>query len=418
MPSNLTTYDAVLKDFFEGPIRDSLNEQVTFFNMVNARDERVGGRQLLFPVHTNRNWGVGTRAESGTLPTAQNETYVTATVSPAYWYGRIRLTKQVMSQSRGDRSAFAEALAEDMDRMVNNSRRYFNRALFVGQSAELARVVASQATADTATIVIDRPVGKPNRYMFSGMTLDGVNASSAASGITTSVTTDFTTATISSVAVAASGTVTLTFASSSITGGTATVTTVSGTILVMTGTYGQDPLGADEGIQNSGTYLGISRALANAGWRGNVLGNGGTNRPLSLNLLQSAWDAVSETSGMDDTITNLFAHYSVRREYINLLTPDVRFEAETFQGGQKVLNFNGVPFKFEVDAPYNTVYGMTASSWHLYKVEDFQWADEDNAILSRVNNQDSWDAFMRWFGNFATDHPNENFRLTDIEASL
>ena len=74
-----------------------------------------------------RNFGVGTRAERGTLPTAQNEVYVTATVSPKYWYGRIEVSAQAMKQSQGDRAAFAEAMSEEMDRMTRNSRKYFNR---------------------------------------------------------------------------------------------------------------------------------------------------------------------------------------------------------------------------------------------------------------------------------------------------
>ena len=89
MPETTTTYDAVLKDFYEGAIRDSLNNTVTLFNITNAAQEKVGGRQVLFPVHTNRNWGVGFRAERGTLPSAGNETYVTATVSRKHYYAKV-----------------------------------------------------------------------------------------------------------------------------------------------------------------------------------------------------------------------------------------------------------------------------------------------------------------------------------------
>jgi hypothetical protein len=77
MPATTTTFDAVLKDWFLGKVRDTLNEKVTMFDIANAASERVGGRRLVYPVHVGRNFGVGTRSERGTLPTAQNEVYVT-----------------------------------------------------------------------------------------------------------------------------------------------------------------------------------------------------------------------------------------------------------------------------------------------------------------------------------------------------
>ena len=51
-------------------------------------------------------------------------------------------------------------------------------------------------------------------------------------------------------------------------------------------------------------------------------------------------------------------------------------------------------------------------------ISDFEWADEDGSVLSRVNNIDSFEGFMRMFGNFGTDAPNKNFRITDIQATL
>ena len=43
MPATTTTFDAVLKDWFLGKVRDTLNEKVTMFDIANAASERVGG---------------------------------------------------------------------------------------------------------------------------------------------------------------------------------------------------------------------------------------------------------------------------------------------------------------------------------------------------------------------------------------
>ena len=115
MPDTLTTYDAVMKDVFLPGIRNSLNNEVLIFKIANAAAEKAGGRRLIFPVKVDRNWGVGTRAENATLPTAGNEVFVTATITPTSWYSRIQLSGQLMAQSQGgDQNAFADAMTEIM----------------------------------------------------------------------------------------------------------------------------------------------------------------------------------------------------------------------------------------------------------------------------------------------------------------
>lgn len=418
MPETTTTFDAVLKDMFIGPVRETLNEEVFLFNQANSKPVKSGGRRVLFPVHTNRNWAVGSRAERGTLPTAQEETYVTATVPRQHWYARIELSAQVMKSSQGDRAAFAAQASESFERMTRNSKKYFNRSLWVGSTGELMRFSNARATQTTNTYTITSsvaagvtPRGNPLRFIEEDMVLDGITNGSATAIPTTTYATDLTSATVSSATIAASGTATIVFS--------ATVTVVSGTMLVHTGTAGQDFLGVEEGIETSGTYTGVNRDTRdNRAWRGNVLANGGTLRDLTLDLIQTGWDSVSEASGRDDAITHLLAHYSVRREYLSLLSPDVRFQALNLEGGHKVLSFNGVPFRFEVDIPYHTIFGLSMPSWNFYKWTDFEWADEDGAVLHRVANIDSFEAFIRIFGNFSTDMPNHNFRITDVNATL
>lgn len=417
MPDTRTTYDAVLKDVYLPQIARTMNEEVTLFKIANAKDERVGGRRLIFPVHVNRNWGVGSRAESATLPTAGNEVYLTATVTPRFWYGRVRLTGPLMATAVGDRNAFANALGEIMDGMVRNGKRYFNKSLVIGQRGDLMRFDDGRATASTSTFTITStiasgvfPRGNPARWLAEGMMLDGLNLSGALTE-TTAVSTDFTSTTLTSVTISASGTTAVTFS--------ATVTVVSGTILVHTGTQFRDYLGLDDGIDATSTYLGVVRtAFRNRGFRGTVLGNAGTLRSLSLDLMQEAWDEVAEAAGEDATITNMLAHSSVRRQYIQLLQQDVRFQPMELRGGTRELTFNGAEFKFEVDMPYHNVYGLNGPSWHLFKVRDFEWIDDDGAVLSRVADTDAFEATLRCYGNFASTEPRKNFRIADVQATL
>ncbi len=132
---------------------------------------------------------------------------------------------------------------------------------------------------------------------------------------------------------------------------------------------------------------------------------------------------MADATGEDDTVTHLLMHTSVRREYISLLQPDIRFMPRELRGGQSNITFTGnnreLQMAYEVDAPYNKIYGIDARAWHFYKWSEFEWADEDGAVLHRSNsNIDSFDAFYRCFGNFATDQPRRNFLIEDISATL
>ena len=101
MPDTLTTYDAVMKDVYLPGIVNTINDEVVLFKIANAGSEKVGGRRLIRPVKVDRSWGIGTRAENGTLPTAGNAVYVTSTITPTYFYKRVQISGPLKAQSGG-----------------------------------------------------------------------------------------------------------------------------------------------------------------------------------------------------------------------------------------------------------------------------------------------------------------------------
>src|SRR3990167_8899123 len=162
-----------MKDVYLPGIRNSLNNDVTLFRIANAASEKAGGRRLPDPVKGDRNWGIGTRAETGPPPTAGNEVFVTATITPTYFYKRIQLSGPLMAQSRGGNEfAFADAMTEVMGSQVEDSKKYFNRMLYNGARGDLMRFETGRATATTATFVITStiaagvfPRGNPARFL-------------------------------------------------------------------------------------------------------------------------------------------------------------------------------------------------------------------------------------------------------------
>lgn len=110
MVQNLSNFDAVLKEAYEGVVRNTIQNEVVAFKELEESSRPWSGRRVLFPFRTGRNSGVGARQESAVLPTAGNQGYDNSIISSTYQYGKIQLTGQIMESSR---NAFAAAMQED-----------------------------------------------------------------------------------------------------------------------------------------------------------------------------------------------------------------------------------------------------------------------------------------------------------------
>ena len=59
MAATITTLDAILKEFYVGPIQDQLNQEVLALELFEKAKLDWSGKQVIIPIHTARNSGVG-----------------------------------------------------------------------------------------------------------------------------------------------------------------------------------------------------------------------------------------------------------------------------------------------------------------------------------------------------------------------
>jgi len=182
--------------------------------------------------------------------------------------------------------------------------------------------------------------------------------------------------------------------------------------------YNQEITGIDMIVSNAGTLQNINPSN-DTEWKSTVHSNAAGNRPLSLELMQLAVDSCDEVGGTEPDY--IIGHHSMRREYINLLTSDVRYSAESLKGGQTVLTFAGgsTPIKIEFDkhAPYNKLFFLRTKDLRLFVQQDWKWADRDGSTFARVTGSDSWEAFMCFYGNLGCERRNTHAVITDLNAS-
>ena len=411
-------FDVVLKDYYEGPVREHLNNSIPILKYVEKSKRKWNGRAVVFPVHTGRNFGVGARGETDQIPTAGKQSYIESRILSKFLYGRIRITGPVIAASQGNKGSFASALRTEVEGMRSDLRVDMNRQILGnlgadadaagspgGENGILAVISEAQDAGALTTIKVDNP---GTRYIKKGMTVtigllgggDGNTLAATNTGVTVSSvdsTTQFTIST-NSAAYVNNEVVVLGDANAS--------------------SFQNEVTGLSFLATDSTEFsLQAIDPSSNPEWTANVLSNDGNgNRPLSLELMQLCIDTADEVAGEEPNL--IMGHHSMRREYINLLTSDVRYAPEQLKGGFQKLTYAGgmkpMPIEFDRMAPYNKLFFLQTKDIRLYTMKDWQWADRDGSTFSRIADRDSWEAFMCWYGNLGLERRFAQTVLTEI----
>jgi len=417
MAQNLSNYDAVLKEFYEGAIRETLNNDVPLFRILDEGDREWAGRRVLWPVHTARNSGVGNRAEAATLPTAGNQTNNQSQVTATYSYGRIELTGQVIAAGK---NAFAQAMAHEMQGVTNDLKVDLGRQTWGDGTGRLAQVSTNGASS-SSVLVANRfaSPGQPGaRYISAGQLLDA--------GTTASPQADFSSQTVISVSVSQNPSTTsdtVTFSNSALT------VSASDTFLFVAGAGAIEMQGirglvddfTESNIWGSNAYAGSSIQSINRAsvtqWNALVLGNSQVARILDGNLMQTALDRIHTESGLE--ANQIMGHHDVVRAFLDHVSADRRYNSPDFSAGMSALSYNGIPLERDRLAPFNELLVFKKEEIKMYTLLDTEFADDDGAILSRVANQDSFEAYLRRYGNIALDGtPKATLMIRDIQTDF
>ena len=421
-----TDFDVVLKEYYEGPVREHLNNKVPLLQYVEKSKRKFSGRRVVFPIHTTRNAGVGGRGETGNLPVAGKQAYAESRIVSKFLYGRITLTGAVIAASTGDKGAFASAMRTEVEGMRRDLRVDLNRQVWgniiaaddgnketTGLLCQRNGGTGSIDAGTSATLVVDNP---GTRYLKKGMQLNFGTVTGVGAG---------------TAGTAGSNALEVT----SVTNRTSVV--VKNNHATVATNLGDDDvavLGDANGNSFNNEITGLSFIVSEdiklqnidpsdeEVWKSEVLDNpaaAGTNRPLSLELMQLAIDTADEVSGTEPNL--IMGHHSLRREYINLLTSDVRYAPEQLKGGFQKLTYAGgtnpMPIEFDRMAPYNKLFFVSTGDLKLYTMQDWKWADRDGSVMNRVSGADSWEAFMCFYGNLGCERRNSHVLLDDIEVS-
>lgn len=398
MPQNVSNIDSALKEYYLPPAREQLNNETMFLAQIERNSRHIEGRRAVLSLHVERNSGVGARAEGATLPTAGNQTWAEERVDLAHNYLRIQLSGQVMKMTASDAGSFVRSLDSEMRYGVKDLRRDINRQCYNASTQTIAQCDTTTASTEVELSVTGNTA---MRQFEIGMLVDIGTTSDYAVVISGSEITavDRTPATVS---------ITISDA----------VTTTTSHYVTRTGNQGNELIGMREIVASSGTLHNINPSTYEV-WKSTVNSNGGTDRAATDNLFETVIDTIDLDSG---TAPNFcVTSKGVRRNYAAQLKAQKRFNdgnSLTLKGGFRALTIDcgdvTLPIIGERDCPNNTAFLLSLEHIVQHEMSDWEWMNEDGAVLNRVSGKDEYEATMFKYHQICTDRRNVHGQIQDL----
>lgn len=458
--------EAILKEFYLGPIIEALNSQLEMVQLFSKVALDWSGRKVVIPVHVSRNDGTGYRSELSGLPTAGKQGYVDLNITAKYLYGRFALTGPAIATAKTTAHSFATYVQSEMDGVVTDTKLIANQAMFTGGGAvgfiwEKADVGAGAG------------VGPANRtYRFTGnkdilrelqnldpgaiatrrCSIDVIRLDTYANAVTRPVAADHVLCDADAPAtLVAGGTGDSELYVEECGNGSLVLSGLAGNYAAMVvvrssgqfagGVYTADatPTAAQFRVvdEPSGIYSNLGSTLhftvdrsdaANAPLRSTIQAIDGTNAaPQKLNFgrMQNMLDEIMIAGAEDPQC--IYAHPGMRQEYASLLSfqaaagapttfyKDVQEGARKGDPGYSAYSFNNIPVKVSRHCGKGLAIFLNTKVWNICELQSFGMADADGSVLSRVPSFDQWEGFVRWYYELVCKNPNHCAVLCGIE---
>jgi len=402
--ADTTTADKALKEFYEPALVEELNQDNVLLAHIETTDEDVEGREVVLSLHVSRNSGVGARKAGDNLPSAGAQGYIDERVKTKRNYGRIQIDGELIRTMKSDRGSFTRAVDSESRGVVEDLKRDVNRQLW-GTADGVIATCGTTTSSNTIVLAASTPQSTARQFEV-GMVIDIGTTSSPFNQIANGVM-------ITAVDPTA-GAVTITV------DGSAVSTTSSHRIYRHgaggSGTNQREVTGLQAIVDSTGTLFNVNPTTYPV-WASYEDSAGGNATELKF---QKAMDKTRIQSGQDISMIlttdgvyrNYFAQLQASKRYANTQTLNGGFEALTVSSGR-----GPVSLSWDRDCPDGTAIGLSLKNLKQYQKSDWEFMQEDGAVLSRVQGQDAYEATLFKYHELATNRRNAFFKLTGLTES-
>lgn len=383
---------AQLKNYYQGPIQDQLNEEVKIYRGACKGKHKWSGQQVVRPWRVRRNQGIGATSDGGTLPKIGRQKTVQAIIAAKYNYLRFGITGPMIAASQSDVGSFVRAAAYELEMGYKDLKSDLNRQLSWDGTGDLARLNAAAAASTSIVIKGREDVEAALKFVDIGLVFDIYTSAGVLvqSGVEV---TDIT------VGTAKSTTATITV--------NAAVTASADDILVRANSFNQEVQGLLTQLDGgTSTIFNVDRSEYIAA-QGNVIDLAGAQ--LTLDDLQELEDDCERRGGA--TLSAVWSDHSSRRMYQKLLTADKRYH-NTIKGdggfsnkGQNYLEWNGKPWIADKDCPQR-IFMVDEKNIVKYVQKEMEFANETGTMYIAQPESDELEARCRLFANLFNEMPS------------
>lgn len=395
LSQTITSGLAELKNFYQGPMIDLINEEIPIYRACEKIKEGWSGYQVIRPLRTSRGQGIGATSDGGALPKKGRQTTVQATIAAKFNYLRFSVTGPMIKASQSDIGSFVRSAAFELEMGYKDLKTDISRQLSWNGVGDLA-LISTAAVASTSVVIAGRTGAEAAlKYIDVNTTFDIIdsNANLIQSGIT-----------VVSISVGTASSATATIITD------VPVTASAAYKLIRSGSNGQEIQGiyyANDGGTTS--IYGVNRAT-NLAFQGNYTDLTSVPNPiLSIDAMQTPFNE-GLRRGNVNSYNACWTDFTTLRYYQKLLTPDKRY-SNTMEGdgtfgskGKFYLDFNGIPVIPDKDSPQRIVF-LPAETCKMYELCAMSFADETGSMYIADSDVDSLEVRIRHFTNFFPEQP-------------
>lgn len=394
---NMTAVVEALKSFYLPRLRYQLNDRASIFLSQIERDtESVVGKDIVMALRYGRVGGIGNRADDGDLPVPNSRKTKQGKWETKNAFARFQITDKTIKASRTNVGAFANMLEQEISDCETDAKLDLSRQAVEDGIGKLATISAATHNAGTTTLTVDDII-----YFSEGMLVDIVDDSQTPDAIL---------ANGSQLEITKVDEV-----NSQI--DVADANDISASIeanqdwLCLHGNFvvgGRELTGLRAVMENASLY-GLTRATYP--WLNATRIN--VNGEISEPIIQRAIDDSERKAG--GNINYLICSYGVRRAYQALLTAQKQIvNTMELKGGWTTLSYNGKPLAADKYIRSGRLYCLDLEDWKFYQMSDYEWMDEDGAMLCRVANKPAWEATLVKYADLGCQKPRAQVELYGI----
>lgn len=402
MAQTLATADAVLKDFYEGPIEEQLNQKTYLLDQIERDADKIDytGRRAIVPLHKSRNQGRKAMTDGGTLPTAGQQGYIDAIIPMHYHAAGIELSDPAIKATKSKEGAFVSLLQAESEKVVTDMKKDLQREAYGDGTGLLGNCGATEAS---KTVVLATSFDAQSIEV--GMEVDILVKSTGAKSTGAE-------ATLVEERDVAAKTITV----------AASVTTDETFGVYVAGCRNLEMDGLRNITATGRTLHSVdSTASGNSFWNGNVVTAGESMSKLTVageDLFIQLFDKIGEVG--QGEVEVCITTRGIRRRLANQYQSQKRMndaQAVEIHGGYTAIMVDEVPVVKDDDCPKTYAFAFRKKALKWFELDKPGFLRQEDGSMFQLKNAGTgkaaavWQAWYVWYSSLGTGAANQTGHL-------